>query len=309
MAESLFSGILPYLYSKSNKLKKTVKELIDNPLAVFEQSAGFANDRARILNDLTKESTLEVKTGENKATKELLDLLAKGYNPAGIVIGPASRTWNKAMANKFLQLEKQGLSAADIWKQTGTFRSPDGALKQELPDNLMKLRTTFDASMASKANEYKGGIEGPIGGMVDHPDLFKAYPDLLTNTRYTVTKQPGWLPESAESAQYSRTFGGKEKISTNTKTEDEALNKLVHELQHAIQSREKGFQEGGMEYQFKDTPTMSAFEQYKRLAGEAEARAVAARRTMTPEQRQNIIPTASYDVPLEELIYRDPFKK
>lgn len=309
MAESLFSGILPYLYSKSNKLKKTVKELIDNPLAVFEQSVGFANDRARILNDLTKEATLEVKTGENKATKELLDLLAKGYNPAGIVIGPASRTWNKAMADKFLQLEKQGLNAADIWKQTGTFRSPDGALKQELPDNLMKLRTTFDASMASKANEYKGGIEGPIGGMVEHPDLFKAYPDLLTNTRYTVTKQPGWLPESAESAQYSKTIGGKEKISTNTKTEEEALNKLVHELQHAIQSREKGFQEGGMEYQFKDTPNMSAFEQYRRLAGEAEARAVAARRTMTPEQRQNIIPTASYDVPLEELIYRDPFKK
>lgn len=309
MAESLFSGILPYLYSKSNKLKKTVKELIDNPLAVFEQSVGFANDRARILNDLTKESTLEVKTGENKATKELLDLLAKGYNPAGIVIGPASRSWNKPMAEKFLQLEKQGLSASDMWKQTGTFRSPDGALKQELPDNLMKLRTTFDASIASKANEYKGGIEGPIGGMIEHPDLFKAYPDLLTNTRYTVTKQPGWLPESAESAQYSRTIGGKEKISTNTKTEEEALNKLVHELQHAIQSREKGFQEGGMEYQFKDTPNMSAFEQYRRLAGEAEARAVAARRTMTPEQRQNIIPTASYDVPLEELIYRDPFKK
>ena len=309
MAESLFSGILPYLYSKSNKLKKTVKELIDNPLAVFEQSAGFANDRARILNDLTKEATLEVKTGENKATKELLDLLAKGYNPAGIVIGPASRTWDKAMADKFLQLEKQGLNAADIWKQTGTFRSPDGALKQELPDNLMKLRTTFDASIASKANEYKGGIEGPIGGMVEHPDLFKAYPDLLTSTRYTVTKQPEWLPKGAEHAQYSRTIGGKEKIRTNTKTEDEALNKLVHELQHAIQSREKGFQEGGMEYQFKDTPTMSAFEQYQRLAGEAEARAVAARRTMTPEQRQNIIPTASYDVPLEELIYRDPFKK
>jgi hypothetical protein len=309
MADGLFSGILPYLYSKSNKLKKTVKELIDNPLGVLEQSASFANDRAKILNDLTKESTNEVKTGEYKATKELLALLASGYNPAGIVIGPASRTWNKAMADKFLELEKKGLNSAELWKVTGTFRSPEGALKQELPDNLMKLRTTFDASLPSKANEYKGGIEGPIGGMVEHSDLFKAYPDLLTNTRYTVTKQPGWLPESAETAQYSKTFGGKEKISTNTKTEEEALNKLVHELQHAIQSREKGWQGGGLETQFKDTPSMSAFEQYRRLAGEAEARAVAARRTMTPEQRANTLPTASYDVPLEELIYRDPFKK
>lgn len=308
MAESLFSGILPYLYSKSNKLKKTVKEMIENPIGVLEQSVNFANDRAKILNDLTKEAAKE-KPGENKATKELLALLASGYNPAGIVIGPASRTWNKTMADKFLELEKKGLNSAELWKVTGTFRSPEGALKQELPDNLIKLRTTFDASLPSKANEYKGGIEGPLGGMVEHSELFKAYPDLLTNARYTVTKQADWLPENAQTAQYSKTFGGKEKISTNTKTEEEALNKLVHELQHAIQSREKGWQEGGMEYQFKDNPSMSAFEQYQRLAGEAEARAAAARRMMTPEQRATTIPTASYDVPLEELIYKDPFKK
>lgn len=309
MADGLFSGILPYLYSKSNKLKKTVKEMLENPLGVLEQSVNFANDRAKVLNDLTTESTKEVKTGENKATRELLALLASGYNPAGIVIGPASRTWNKAMADKFLELEKKGLNAADLWKTTGTFRDPEGLIKQELPDNLMKLRTTFDASLPSKANNYKGGIEGPIGGMVEHSELFKAYPDLLTNARYTVTKQADWLPESAQTAQYSKTFGGKEKISTNTKTEEEALNKLVHELQHAIQSREKGWQQGGMETQFKDTPAMTAFDQYQRLAGEAEARAAAARRTMTPEQRLNTIPTASYDVPLEELIYKDPFKR
>lgn len=309
MAESLFSGILPYLYSKSNKLKKTVKEMIENPIGVLEQSVNFANDRSKILNDLTKESTKEVKTGENKATKELLALLASGYNPAGIIIGPSSRAWNKEMADKFIQLEKKGLNAAEIWKVTGTFRDPEGIIKQELPDNLMKLRTTFDASLPSKANDYKGGIEGPIGGMVEHSELFKAYPDLLTNTRYTVTKQADWLPESVQTAQYSKTFGGKEKISTNTKTEEEALNKLVHELQHAIQSREKGWQSGGMEAQFKDTPTLSAFDQYQRLAGEAEARAAASRRTMTPEQRSNTIPTASYDVPLEELIYKDPFKR
>ncbi len=43
-------------------------------------------------------------------------------------------------------------------------------------------------------------------------------------------------------------------------------------------------------------------EQYKRLAGEAEARAVQARMGMTKEQRRQTFPFSSYDVPVNELI-------
>ena len=43
---------------------------------------------------------------------------------------------------------------------------------------------------------------------------------------------------------------------------------------------------------------------YKRLAGEAEARATQARINMTPEQRRAMFPEKSYDVPLNELIIR-----
>ena len=45
-------------------------------------------------------------------------------------------------------------------------------------------------------------------------------------------------------------------------------------------------------------------EQYKRLAGEAEARAVQARLGMTKEQRRQTYPFKSYDVPVNELINR-----
>jgi len=45
-------------------------------------------------------------------------------------------------------------------------------------------------------------------------------------------------------------------------------------------------------------------EQYRRLAGEAEARATQARRSMTMEQRRNTFPYLSYDVPAEELIIK-----
>lgn len=226
--------------------------------------------------------------------------------PKAIFIGENAKTWSKANANKFLALEQQGLSPIEIWKKTGTFRTPDGVLKQEIPDNFARLRADFNAAIANKANDYKSGIEGEIGGMLQHSELFKAYPDLLTSLRYTVNKQPDWLPESAAGAQYSKTFGGKEKISTSTKTEEDALSKLIHELQHAVQTRE-GWQSGGLESQFRDTPNMTAFQQYRALPGEVEARAVEARRMMTPEQRQQTFPLSNYELPIESVTYGDPF--
>ena len=302
MADGLFSGVLPYIYSKAESVKRNIKDVVKNPLEVFQQRLGLANDQARILNELTSKAA----SGDKDAEMQLANLIASGYNPAGIFVGPSSRTWNKGLADKFVQLEKEGLSALDLWKQTGTFRSPDGVLKQELPDNLAKLRTTFSAAAPSKQNDYKGGIEGPIGGMVEHRDLFNAYPDLLQTLRYTLNKQPDWFPDIASGGQYARTLGGKERITTSTKTEEDALSKLVHELQHAIQTREK-WQAGGLESQFKDRPGMSAFQQYRSLPGEAEARAAQARRTMTLEQRQQVFPLSSYDIPIESLMYRDPF--
>ena len=49
-------------------------------------------------------------------------------------------------------------------------------------------------------------------------------------------------------------------------------------------------------------------QQYERLAGEAEARAVQSRMDMTPEQRRATFPFDSYDVPRDKLILRDLLK-
>jgi hypothetical protein len=50
----------------------------------------------------------------------------------------------------------------------------------------------------------------------------------------------------------------------------------------------------------------AAREYYKRLAGEAEARATQARRDMTPQERTQEYPYASYDVPPEDLLTKPP---
>jgi hypothetical protein len=48
----------------------------------------------------------------------------------------------------------------------------------------------------------------------------------------------------------------------------------------------------------------SRFDLYRRLAGEAEARATQKRRNLTNEERRAIFPLESYDVPIKELIFR-----
>jgi hypothetical protein len=48
----------------------------------------------------------------------------------------------------------------------------------------------------------------------------------------------------------------------------------------------------------------SGMDIYKRLGGEAEARAVEARRNFSPQKRREVFPLDSYDVPINSLIYR-----
>mgnify|MGYP000143151900 CR=1 FL=1 len=220
---------------------------------------------------------------------------------AGIFVGKGSKTWNKAMNDLAQQMEKQGASAEEIWQKTGNFRGAEGDWRQEISDTAAKFRTNFDASIASKANQYKGGIEGPIGGMLTHQELYGAYPELLRTDRMTVTKLPEWLPPSAESGMHSRTFGGKGKTDVRAKTEAGALGTTIHELQHAVQNLER-FPTGGTESMFGLGD--EAFQKYRLLAGEAEARAAAARRLMTDQQRRATFPFNSYDVPVNQLILR-----
>jgi len=54
--------------------------------------------------------------------------------PKQIFIGENAKTWNKSDANKFLKLEESGADPVTAWQQTGTFRSPDGKLRQEISD-------------------------------------------------------------------------------------------------------------------------------------------------------------------------------
>lgn len=222
---------------------------------------------------------------------------AKVVPEAAMFIGALAKTWDRASNVKAAELEKAGVNARKIWEETGNWRGPDGNWRQEIPDAAAAFRTNFSQAVPSRANNFSAaGLEGPLGGMYTHQDLYAAYPELLRTERMTVQKRPDWMGTAGEHGTYR-----KGRVEVTSKTEQDALSLAAHELQHAVQ-RIENFARGGSERDFG--AAKDAFEQYKRLAGEAEARAVQARLKLTPEQRRAIFPEDSYDVPLNSLIFR-----
>ena len=253
----------------------------------------------------------------------------------GMFIGKGARTWDALAAQKAKIMADMNIDPRTIWKETGTWKGPDGKWRQEISDEK-----SFYRGSKAAGSSYAEDVHL-------HPELYKAYP-AAGASRVTESPHQGG---SFNPASRQITVGPMDANST-----------MLHEQQHQIQGLE-GFAQGGnpttatgaglqskeqqLEFAKRSyeeskglTGKMSddqlLFEltgqgnpntvakswdeltdreklnwlqsgrdrAYRRLAGEAEARATEARMKMTPEQRRAMFPEESYDVPLNELIIR-----
>ena len=277
------------------------------------------------------------KAGERYAEKAIPQIMERGGLPAQLLgdisqgsrrqifVGENSKTWNKANAAKAVELEKAGVKPEEIWMATGTFRGPEGKLRQEISDQASKM--TQVAKDKIEANQY---FSGPMGEAFENEPLFNAYPKLHWMDTFVNKELRGgsFLPE-------------KQMINIMEPTEGGQRSMALHELQHAVQERE-GFAKGGnpnerignfeaeqLAQQYMNTfwpieekkgkkfvdvwddamnwvhsSSGGQLAKYKNLAGEAEARATQTRMNMTPQERLATFPYESYDVPVNQLIVR-----
>lgn len=275
-----------------------------------------------------------------------LAMAGLGYSPEaeGAFVGQLAK-----LAPNLLQRAKQmlseGATSREVWDATKWFTGPEGKLRYEIPDENLGFRMDFENLPRSK-RYIQEQIDMPLMGVLSHPELQRAYPQLARDYRADVTKMSDWLPGIAErGAQHPPQRGTKMfpwepgKVEVFAKTPETGLDIAAHELQHAIQGYE-GFPTGGTtELFFEKGPLEAALQRalknpdfrdpvtgdfdfaiekrlaspyavesplegYRRLAGEAEARAVEKRRRYTPEERMGIFPLEDYDVPIEDLIIR-----
>lgn len=253
--------------------------------------------------------------------------LLLGSGDAGAtIIGKNAKTWDNVIEDLSAELRAAGYPEKEIWQNGGYYKGPiDGKMRSEIADNKAKFR---EMGGDSRQTEY-------LGNLLDHPELFKAYPDLKN---IILAYDPG-RPNGG-----SHQKGVQEIIKLGRKGQSDTI---LHEIQHAIQVRE-GFVRGASPSAMRQTQDYkSAFadlvrtfqeptqatgwngwgsvgtesdgasfadlerillnELYSRVAGEVEARAVPYRKFLTQEQLREILPTESYDRPIEMLI-DSPFR-
>lgn len=242
----------------------------------------------------------------------------------------------KAM-EPYAQMSRSQL--ADEYKRTGQAISQAalGGNRAEA-ESLLGARSGLEGLLSEMAQrDY-----GPASVFLKHKELGAAYPDVYKlHMRISPDDVIGGAKAQYQTA--SPVAGEQIVLSASPKRSPDNKSSLLHEMQHAIQQRE-GFAAGGNPMQpFDDVdaqvdkltdpifkqlrevwggafqgprtaasgPLLDEIERlrspkeiYRRLAGEAEARAVQSRMNLSPAERRAKAPWESYDVPWEQLIVR-----
>lgn len=344
----LLGGVLPTIFSQADRAKRYLGGLLSDPIGRLEQAGGQAKDDLTKIGLLSEQAFNDpknpMKLQDNAAARQLVDTYLSSvlnFAPAGMFVGPKSATWDKAAAQKAQALAQKGVDPRQVWKETGTFKGPDGAWRQEIDDSASYIKgkdgTVLDALRYGNTPDK----------VMFHPKLEKAYqmdsvrigsPEGMTSRGSMSLVEVKPSLDDLLNADDLMAVQPKRISEINvSRTSPDQRSTLLHELQHDIQQRE-GFATGGSmtEANVLDMlPEAKAMheklmlsrdpneigllskqlralrndpekqlEAYRRLAGEAEARATQARMNMNMQQRRDLFPLDSYDVPLDQLILR-----
>jgi hypothetical protein len=199
----------------------------------------------------------------------------------GTFAGINALTADKDALAKAQTMIAQGVDPEDVWQETGWGRGADGKWRFEIDDSKIDLQDRH------RNDVYF--IEDAIG---DNP-ISQAYPKIKDNylnigrLDNNIRGYDGMIDESGDIALNRRLTN-----EGNIKTE-ELKKTLFHELQHSIQAKEE-FAKGGNSETF-------SFDDYKKLAGEVEARTTESRLKLNAQQRRENYPFDyrkwGYDVP------------
>jgi hypothetical protein len=241
-------------------------------------------------------------------------------------------------------MARKNVDPREIWKQTGSFKSPDGYWRQEIDDSGSRF---VDAAGIADARQAVEGRVAELKGLVrpsrtGQGDLF---PKHLTEARKPIKREIGDLETSLEryygygsDPQYTGNFaeiayqhpslysaypelksvvirqgenrgpgaygqyGQKQLDVFQDALKKDPRSTATHEMQHAVQDLE-GFARGGTPDEFAAFRAhVDPYEGYRRLAGEAEARAVQNRLGYSAAQRRAAYPLDDYDLPQGQVI-------
>lgn len=101
---------------------------------------------------------------------------------AGTFIGKGAKTWDALQAAEAMKRLETGENAANVYKETGYLISPwDKQLRKEISDVPAKMKPTEWVTPYEEIPSYH---QSTIGGAIEHPELFNAYPEYKNTGLY-----------------------------------------------------------------------------------------------------------------------------
>lgn len=196
--------------------------------------------------------------------------------------GKNAQNADKQSLGKAVRLDLKNTNSEDIRQKTGWFRGTDKKWRFEIDDSQASVTLTeSEIANALENNKYYR-----LSYLLEHPQLFEAYPDLkMMGVIFDNSIQGGAFSDDAIL------------IGTKVQTPRDLKSLLLHEIQHAIQESEnfaRGSSPGYFMRQGFDEET--AYEKYIHSSGEVEARNVQLRMDMSSAERKSVEPFFTQDV-------------
>lgn len=193
---------------------------------------------AEISGDAVFEAVTGIKPKGN-AAEILGSMLSLGGVENAMIVGATRIGRNVEKASV---LAREGASNAKIFNETGAYFGIEGKAKAAISD--VNANITDSVKKMISPEDIYGLQRTPLNEVINHPELFAAYPEL---------KNIDLISEMPGSGKMGAYFKARDEISINTSLPETGDNSfksvLLHEIQHAIQYID-GFSPGGNTSQF-----------------------------------------------------------
>lgn len=214
--------------------------------------------------------------------------------------GENAATANKAKRQEAETMEAEGKTPIEIWQQTGWYRGADGMWRFEIADNEAEINQKTIDKAKRNITADKDFVTTTIGELLEHKQLFAAYPALKKVS--VVVDLKGKFVKGTVLANVT-ILKGRTVMFVAPKILDQTQklkSVTLHEIQHMIQKIED-FARGGSTEEFIGRATDPG-KAYRSLYGEVEARNTQARADLTKEERYILPPETTQDVKTTDTI-------
>lgn len=242
---NLVGAVTPFGTSAEGNMAFQVPPMIPAVGKAFGNLMGTPSDPGTMYS-LTGVPELDKPIQDDTNTAVLSMFGGNAFNPltvapkgsVGMFAGRAAKTANHAALARAEEMASKGIPREQIWNDTGWFQGPDKQWRFEIDDS------NFNLSKSLK--DFEEGKSSPLGGVLNHPDLYGAYPD-LADIPFSISQAYGpgegalgsFLKDGTQSPVIIAGFDPK-RVG---QSELGLTSSLPHEVQHVLQQRE-GFSPG-----------------------------------------------------------------